>query len=92
MGAQKNRLIETVLLSTHNICFGREVSQIIVNYSSLTIGLSRTAICMSRGYGQIRGLSLILFLYAVFVDCEDYGDTMYVHGRLSLHWSHYVMQ
>ena len=22
MGAQKNRLIETVLLSTHNICFG----------------------------------------------------------------------
>ena len=21
-GAQKNRLIETVLLSTHNICFG----------------------------------------------------------------------
>ena len=25
MGAQKNRLIETVLLSTHNICFGREI-------------------------------------------------------------------
>ena len=24
LGAQKNRLIETVLLSTHNICFGRE--------------------------------------------------------------------
>ena len=22
LGAQKNRLIETVLLSTHNICFG----------------------------------------------------------------------
>ena len=22
MGAQKNRLIETVVLSTHNICFG----------------------------------------------------------------------
>ena len=25
MGAQKNRLIETILLSTHNICFGREI-------------------------------------------------------------------
>ena len=24
-GAQKNRLIETVLLSTHNICFGLEI-------------------------------------------------------------------
>ena len=23
LGAQKNRAIETVLLSTHNICFGR---------------------------------------------------------------------
>ena len=22
LGAQKNRLIETILLSTHNICFG----------------------------------------------------------------------
>ena len=25
LGAQKNHLIETVLLSTHNICFGREI-------------------------------------------------------------------
>ena len=25
MGAQKNRLIEMVLLSTHNICFGLEM-------------------------------------------------------------------
>ena len=25
LGAQKNRLIETVLLSTHNICFGWEI-------------------------------------------------------------------
>ena len=24
-GAQKNRLIETVLLRTHNICFGGEI-------------------------------------------------------------------
>ena len=25
LGAQKNRLIETVLLRTHSICFGREI-------------------------------------------------------------------
>ena len=25
LGAQKNRLIETVLLSTHNICFAKEI-------------------------------------------------------------------
>ena len=25
LGAQKNRLIERVLLSTHNICFGWEI-------------------------------------------------------------------
>ena len=31
MGAQKNRLIETVLLSTHNICFGREIRKFIFN-------------------------------------------------------------
>ena len=29
-GAQKNRLIETVLLSTHNIRFGKEIRKIIL--------------------------------------------------------------
>ena len=29
LGAQKNRLIETVLLITHNICFGREMKKIV---------------------------------------------------------------
>ena len=28
LGAQKNRLIETVLLSTHNICFGWEIRKL----------------------------------------------------------------
>ena len=34
-GAQKNCLIETILLSTHNICFGREIRKIIFNYTLL---------------------------------------------------------
>ena len=36
LGAQKNRLIETVLLSTHNICFGREIRKLNFRYALLT--------------------------------------------------------
>ena len=32
----KNRLIETVLLSTHNICFGGEIRKLIFWYALLT--------------------------------------------------------
>ena len=39
MGAQKNRLIETVLLSTHNICFGWEMRILFFCYALLTKGL-----------------------------------------------------
>ena len=39
MGAQKNPLIETALLSTHNICFGREIRKLIFWYAFLTKGL-----------------------------------------------------
>ena len=37
MGAQKNRLAETVLLSTHNICFGFELRQITPKHVILTV-------------------------------------------------------
>ena len=39
LGAQKNRLIETVLLSTHNICSGWEIRKISFNYTLLSRGL-----------------------------------------------------
>ena len=39
LGAQKNRLIETVLLSTNNICFGQEIRKIIFKYALLSGGL-----------------------------------------------------
>ena len=35
LDAHKNRLIETVLLSTHNICFGREIGNINFQFRSL---------------------------------------------------------
>ena len=34
----KNRLIEKVLLSTHNICFGWEIKKIIFSYTLLSVG------------------------------------------------------
>ena len=40
LGAQKNRLIETVLLSTHNICFGWEIRKLFFWYALLTRGLA----------------------------------------------------
>ena len=39
LGAQKNRLIETVLLSTHNICFGREIRQLTFCCAVLSKGM-----------------------------------------------------
>ena len=39
LGAQKNLLIETVLLSTHNICFGWEIRKLIFSYALLSKGL-----------------------------------------------------
>ena len=36
LGAQKNHLIETVLLSTHNICFGGEKRKLNFRYVLLT--------------------------------------------------------
>ena len=40
LGAQKNCLTETVLLSTHNIWFGSEIRKIIFSYASLSLGLN----------------------------------------------------
>ena len=41
LGAQKNRLIEMVLLSTHNICFGLEIRKIIFKYTLLSGGMDK---------------------------------------------------
>ena len=40
MGAQKHCLIEMVLLSTHNICFGSEIRKLFLCYALLTKVLS----------------------------------------------------
>ena len=52
MGAQMNRLIETVLLSTHNICFELEIRNFIFDYVLLSVGL----------HTYLFGLPPILFL------------------------------
>ena len=40
LGAQKNRIIETVVLSTHNIFFCCELGKIIFCYALLSVGLA----------------------------------------------------
>ena len=39
-GAQKNLLIEMVLFSTHNMCFGCEIRKMIFNYALLSRSLN----------------------------------------------------
>ena len=39
MCTQKNRLSETVLLSTHNICVGLEIKKIVLQYALLSGGI-----------------------------------------------------
>ena len=39
LGAHKNHLIETFLLSTHSICFDQEMRKMIFNYVLLSRGL-----------------------------------------------------
>ena len=43
LGASKNRLNETVLLCTHNICFGWEIRQITFNYALLPRNLATSS-------------------------------------------------
>ena len=63
MGAQKNRLIETVLLSTHNICFGWEIKKIIFQYALLSGGLNYGYLfSFVAGIGSIRNIHHHLFL------------------------------
>ena len=44
LDAQKNRLIETVLLSTHNICFGLEIRKFAHLSGLLSLTSTRTFI------------------------------------------------
>ena len=51
LGAQKNRLIETVLLGAHNICFGLEIrKKTIFHYALLSGGLCKYVLfnCIDR--------------------------------------------
>ena len=56
LGAQKNCLIETVLLSTHNICFGGEIRKIIFQYALLSGGL--------RDMLKLMGKKILIFLHS----------------------------
>ena len=54
MGAQKNRLIEMVLLNTHNICFGWEIKKITFQYALLSGGLSGSSLFAKVPISQMK--------------------------------------
>ena len=53
LGAQKNRLIQMVLLSTHNICFGLEIKPnwfLITHFYLKVLMRSVSGICLQWAY------------------------------------------
>ena len=52
LGAQKNHLIETVLLNTHNICFGWEIRKLFFRYAPLTKVIFLNGVNTGRGLGM----------------------------------------
>ena len=70
LGAQKNRVIETVLLSTHNICFGWEIRKLFSWYALLTKGL----INFSRFYQTYTLLTktFLLSTQSIYFDKNSY--------------------
>ena len=75
LGAQKNRLIETVLLSTHNICFGWEIRKLIFWYDLLKAWNS-WAIPHLKIEIQIISLHWNMLNIRLFNVCEALSDTL----------------
>ena len=67
LAAQKNHLIETVLLSTHNICFGREIGKLIFWYVHLTKCLQYT--CIFSNSFSLLTMDYICYLHADDLAC-----------------------
>ena len=66
LGAQKNRLIETVLLSTHNICFGREIRKKI-QLRALIWGPVLSPLCSKKAFTVISNVvaTVAIFIFLV---------------------------
>ena len=75
LGAQKNRLIETILLSTHNMCFGLEIRKLNFRYTLLTKVLCINAIQMRLSIIYLKGLQVVkspnIDVLSVPVNCFD---------------------
>ena len=85
LGAQKNRLIETVLLSTHNICFSLEIRKLNFRYTPAFSILYRDAAHrmhplagqgVNQGFGDVTKLTEVLSKAAY--DGSDLGKCFYL--------------
>ena len=70
LGAQRNRLIETVLLSTHNICSGWEIRKLIFTYNCAFLSIKNLffllKISKHREYSQSISYSSLARGYKTF--------------------------
>ena len=66
-------LIETALLSTHNICFGCVITKIIFNYTLLSEGL--TLLCYSYFHIALTGLARVRKFNRFKFRCNTYMIT-----------------
>ena len=74
LGNRKNRLIETVLLSTHNICFAREIRKIsLITHSYLGAAAIFLSVSHSQGDIVVTGGAPILHFIVVRANkCSGY--------------------
>ena len=69
LGAHKNRLIEMVLLSTINICFGWEIRKIIFDYTLLSDGPIIQALCRQNELWSRYGFLLAHYISWCLIVC-----------------------
>ena len=76
-GAQKNRLIETVLLITHNICFGWEIKKIIFLYTLLSGGLECKFLCFRLSRRMFRSLIKSFLRFSDLTESKQFSWSIY---------------
>ena len=71
LGAQKNRLIETGPLSTHNICFGWEIKKIDFHYTLLSGALIKEYFWLSMvEVSNIYCINTVIWLWCYLFPCR----------------------
>ena len=78
LDAQKNHLIETILLSTQNICFGREIRKLFFRYTLLSKGLNVLIFFGSLNFSSyLQGTTASTITVSIFSPRQPNGIVRY---------------